>query len=111
MIDWIQQNVSPVSICSELCATGEDYNVYEDYNGEDLNVAKDLHHHPFDIPHPEPTDLHVAKDLHHHPFDVPHPEPTDLHVAKDLHHHPFDVPHPKEPVPIISANETETIDH
>ena len=98
VIDWIQQNVTPDTICSELCSTGEDYNTYGDYNEPIvLIVSKELHHHPFDIPRskdPEPE--HAPKELHHHPFDIPHPtKPEPPHVAKELHHHPFDIPHPK----------------
>ena len=100
VIDWIQQNVTPDTICSELCSTGEDYNTYGDYNEPieaPLHVAKELHHHPFDIPRskdPEPD--HAPKEIHHHPFDIPHPtKPEAPHVAKELHHHPFDIPHPK----------------
>ena len=86
MIDWIQNHADAKTVCADWCATGEDYDTYGDYDEiAYLHVAQDLHHHPFDVPHPEPTedppanltdaeDLHVAHDLHHHPFDVPHQE-------------------------------------
>ena len=103
VIDWLQFNIAPDMICNDICATGEDYSQYGDYNEDiDLNVAQDLHHHPFDIPHHETP--HVAQDLHHHPFDLPHHETP--HVAQDLHHHPFDLPHSSDE-PLVESDVTD----
>ena len=58
IIEWVQDFVTPETVCSEWCATGEDYDQYGDYD-IDLHVTKDLHHHPFDIPHHEEPSQHV----------------------------------------------------
>ena len=110
VFEWIQQNITYDMICSDVCAAGEDYDTYGDYNDdvaqdhrhhpETPHVAQDLHHHPFDLPHPETP--HVAQDLHHHPFDLPHPEPPKDH----RHHHLFDLPHSPD-TPLVEPNVTE----
>ena len=103
VVEWMQSNGEFDMICTEICASGEDYDYFGDYN--------DLHH-PFDIPHEEPVDLHESRHEGHHPFDIPHEEPVDLHESRHEGHHPFDIPHGNHPPHgIISVGEGESDIH
>ena len=131
IVEWMQTTGELDMICIELCANGEDYDYFGDYDNLDLSVARHEGHHPFDIPHEETVDLSVTRheghhpfdipheetvDLHetrhegHHPFDIPHEETVDLSVARSHGHHPFDIPHEETPE-IISVGEAETDIH